>query len=85
MPALRARDQGIFTSLLVRADGSTKLAMPAALAEQSLGSRALTVFRGDLEDALWEEIDDAVEIRFGTTVATIDDADGPLRVTLSDG
>lgn len=85
VPALRARDQGIFTSLLVRADGSTKLAMPAALAEQSLGSRALTVFRGDLEDALWEEIDDAVEIRFGTTVAAIDDADGPLRVTLSDG
>ncbi|NMD56535.1 MULTISPECIES: FAD-dependent oxidoreductase [Tsukamurella] len=85
VPALRERDQGVFTSLLVRADGSTKLTMPAALAEQSLGSRALTIFRGDLEGALWDAIGDAVEFRFGTTVTAIDGADGPLRVTLGDG
>ncbi|CAM3320405.1 FAD-dependent oxidoreductase [Tsukamurella hominis] len=88
VPALRERDQGIFTSRLVRADGSTKLTMPAALAEQSLGSRALTVLRGDLEGALWEAMGGALEIRFGTTVAAADDpsgADGGLRVTLSDG
>ena len=84
VPALRTRDQGVFTSLLVRADGSTKLTMPAALAEQSLGSRALTVFRGDLEAALHDALDGAVEIRFGTTVTGADEADG-LRVTLSDG
>lgn len=85
VPALRGRDQGIFTSLLVRADGSTRMTMPAALAEQSLGSRALTVFRGDLEEVLWEAIGGAVEIRFGTTVTAVDDPAGPLRVTLSDG
>ncbi|MGX9295120.1 FAD-dependent oxidoreductase [Tsukamurella paurometabola] len=85
VPALLERDQGIFTSLLVRADGSTRLTMPAALAEQSLGSRALTVFRGDLEEALWSAIDGTVEVRFGTTITAIDDIDGPLRVTFSDG
>ncbi|MCS3780736.1 FAD-dependent oxidoreductase [Tsukamurella ocularis] len=90
VPALRERDQGVFTSLLVRADGSTKLTMPASLAEKSLGSRALTVFRGDLEATLHDALDDAVEIRFATTVtaaddADADDADGPLRVRLSDG
>lgn len=83
--ALREHDQGIFTSRLVRADGSTRLTLPAALAEQSLGSRALTVFRGDLEAVLWDAIGGAVDVRFGTTVAAIDDADGGLRVTLSDG
>ncbi|CAM3779537.1 FAD-dependent oxidoreductase [Tsukamurella ocularis] len=84
-PALRERDQGMFSSLLVRADGSTKLTMPAALAEQSLGERALTVFRGDLEDALYAAVAEAVEVRFGTTVTAVDDAAGPLRVSLSDG
>lgn len=85
VPALRDRDQGVFTSLLVRADGSTKFTMPAALAEQSLGSRALTVFRGDLEGALWDAIGDAVEIRFGIVVTAVDQLEDAVRVTLSDG
>ncbi|KXP03940.1 FAD-dependent oxidoreductase [Tsukamurella pseudospumae] len=86
VPALRERDQGIFTSLLVRADGSTKTTMPAALAEQSLGSRALTVFRGDLEAVLFEALGGAAEVRFGTSVTAVTDgAAGPLQVTLSDG
>ncbi|KXP10976.1 monooxygenase [Tsukamurella pulmonis] len=86
VPALRDRDQGIFSSVLVRADGSTKLTMPAALAEQSLGSRALTLVRGDLEAVLHDALDEGAPIRFGTTVTGIDGPpDGPLRITLSDG
>jgi 2-polyprenyl-6-methoxyphenol hydroxylase-like FAD-dependent oxidoreductase len=81
---LKEHDQGLFTSNLVRADGTTKLTMPAAMAEASLGERALTVFRGDLESVLYEAVRGVVDIRFGTTVTAIDD--GPdLRVTLSDG
>ncbi|TWS23652.1 FAD-binding protein [Tsukamurella sputi] len=85
VPALRDRDQGIFTSVLVRADGSTKLTMPTALAEQSLGDRALTLFRGDLEEALHEAVAGTVEIRFGTVVTAVDHLEDAARVTLSDG
>ncbi|GAA1003912.1 FAD-dependent monooxygenase [Nocardiopsis tropica] len=83
--ALRAHDQGMFTSNLVRADGSTRLTMPAAMAE-SLGDRALTVFRGDLESVLYEAVQGCADIRFDTTVTAIEDVpSAPLRVTLSDG
>ncbi|MET9329079.1 FAD-dependent oxidoreductase [Tsukamurella sp. NPDC003166] len=87
-PALRERDQGIFTSRLVRADGSTKLTMPAALAQESIGSHALTVFRGDLEAVLFEALGDTAEPRFGTTITAVSDGAagaGPLHIALSDG
>ncbi|WP_019200427.1 FAD-dependent oxidoreductase [Tsukamurella sp. 1534] len=83
--ALREHDQGVFTSNLVRTDGTTRLRMPAALAETSLGDRAITLFRGDLESVLYESVRERAELRFGTTVTAVSDhgAD-PVRVTLSD-
>ncbi|MEH1014820.1 FAD-dependent oxidoreductase [Micromonospora sp. CPCC 206060] len=84
-PALSAYDLGPFTTVLVRADGRPKFTVPAAVAEAALGKRAMTVFRGDLESTLYEAVCNRVEIRFGTTVASIDQDTDQVRVVLSDG
>jgi 2-polyprenyl-6-methoxyphenol hydroxylase-like FAD-dependent oxidoreductase len=81
IPALSAHNLGLFTTVLVRADGRPKLTVPAAVAEAALGDRALTVFRGDLESTLYEAARAHAEIRFGVTVASIQDR----AVVLSDG
>ncbi|HZM84466.1 MAG TPA: FAD-dependent oxidoreductase [Candidatus Limnocylindrales bacterium] len=85
LPALSAHDLGLFTTVLMGADGRPKFTVPAAVAEAALGKRAMTVFRGDLESTLYQAVRNRAEIRFGTTVASIDqDADG-VRAVLSDG
>ncbi|WP_433260418.1 FAD-dependent oxidoreductase [Actinosynnema sp. CS-041913] len=85
LPALADRDLGVFTSILVKADGRPKLTVPAALAQAALGARAITVFRGDLESTLYEAVRPAVAIRFGTTVRAVTQDHDEVRVTLSDG
>ncbi|TDB75302.1 FAD-dependent monooxygenase [Micromonospora sp. KC723] len=85
LPALSAHDVGLFTTVLVHADGRPKFTVPSAIAEATIGKRAISVFRGDLESTLYEAVRDRVEIRFGVTVESIDqDTDG-VRVVLSDG
>ncbi|MET8203593.1 FAD-dependent oxidoreductase [Micromonospora taraxaci] len=85
VPALSDRALAPFTTVLVRADGRPKLTVPAAVAEAALGPRTMTVFRGDLETALYEAVRDRVEVRFGTTASTIDSTDDRVRISLSDG
>ena len=85
LPALSAHDLGLFTTVLVRADGRPKFTVPAAIAEAAIGKRALTVFRGDLESTLYEAVRDRTEIRFGTTATALDQDDDGVRVELSDG
>ncbi|WP_157606537.1 FAD-dependent oxidoreductase [Saccharomonospora cyanea] len=85
LPELTGRDIGAFTSVLVKADGRPKFAVPAELAQSALGSRAITVFRGDLESALFEAVRDIVPIRFGTTVHTVTQSADEVEVVLSDG
>ncbi|UJW29613.1 FAD-dependent oxidoreductase [Saccharothrix sp. AJ9571] len=85
LPALAARDLGAFTSILVKADGREKFTVPAAVAQAAVGPRMLTVFRGDLESVLYEEVRSAVEIRFGTTVREFTQDDDEVRISLSDG
>lgn len=85
LPALAERDLGAFTSILVRADGSHKFAVPAALVEAAIGSRAMSVFRGDLETVLHESVRDTAEFRFGTTVQAVAQHGDGLEVELSDG
>ncbi|SDL21083.1 2-polyprenyl-6-methoxyphenol hydroxylase [Glycomyces sambucus] len=85
VPALRERDLGLFTSIIVRADGTAKFAVPEEIVAASVGPRALTVFRGDLEAVLFEAVRDTAEFRFGTTATAIEqDRDGVTAV-LSDG
>jgi 2-polyprenyl-6-methoxyphenol hydroxylase-like FAD-dependent oxidoreductase len=71
--------------VLVRADGRAKFTAPSAIAEAALGKRTMTVFRGDLESTLYEAVRDRTEIRFDTTVASIDQDTDRVRVVLSDG
>jgi len=85
LPALSARALGVFTTVLVRADGRPKLTVPSAVAEAALGPRILTVFRGDLESTLYEAVRGRADLRFGTTVTAIDQDADQVRVTLSDG
>jgi 2-polyprenyl-6-methoxyphenol hydroxylase-like FAD-dependent oxidoreductase len=85
IPALTDRALGLFTTVVVRADGRPKLTMPLAFAEAALGARALPVFRGDLETTLYEAVRDHAEFRFGVTVSAIDQDADRVRIRLSDG
>lgn len=85
VPALAPRDIGFFTSVLVHADGREKFRIPAAVTEAAVGNRALSVFRGDLETALYDAVADLVDIRFGTIVQAVAQTPGEVVVTLSDG
>lgn len=85
LPGLREHDLGVFTSILVAADGRRKFVVPAAFARAALGPRALTVFRGDLESALYAAACEVADIRFGTTVRAVEQDAGEVRIALSDG
>ncbi|MGW0181205.1 FAD-dependent monooxygenase [Nocardia sp. NPDC003345] len=85
LPDLRDRDLGLFTSILVTADGRRKFAVPAAFAQAALGPRALTVFRGDLESVLYAAAREVADIRFGTTVRAVEQDSAEVRIELSDG
>lgn len=85
VPALAPRDIGFFTSVLVHADGREKFTVPAAVAQAAVGDRALSLFRGDLESALYDAVAEHVDIRFGTTVRAVTQEPGAVEATLSDG
>ncbi|MEV6278930.1 FAD-dependent oxidoreductase [Nocardia sp. NPDC051832] len=85
VPALTPRDIGFFTSILVHADGREKFRLPAAVTEAAVGSRALSLFRGDLESALYDAVAGQVDFHFGTTVQAVAQTPADVVVTLSDG
>ncbi|MBF6169952.1 FAD-dependent monooxygenase [Nocardia blacklockiae] len=85
LPALTPRDIGFFTSVLVHADGREKFTVPAAVAQAAVGERALSLFRGDLESALYHAVAEHADIRFGTTVHAVDQDDDAVDLTLTDG
>lgn len=85
LPALADHAMGVFTTVLVRADGQPKFTVPAAVAEAALGPRTMTVFRGDLEAALYDAAHDDAEIRFGTTISTVDQTGDRVEISFSDG
>ncbi|MGW5388304.1 FAD-dependent oxidoreductase [Nocardia sp. NPDC003963] len=85
LPALTPRDIGFFTSVLVRADGREKFTVPAAVAQAAVGNRALSMFRGDLESALYEAVAADTDIRFGTTVRAVTQESDAVEIALSDG
>ncbi len=85
LPALKARDIGWFTTILVRADGSAKFTVPAEIAQAAVGSRMVSVFRGDVETALYEKVSTLLPIRFGTVVEAVEQRADGVRVRLSDG
>ncbi|MCM6776398.1 FAD-dependent monooxygenase [Nocardia sp. CDC159] len=85
LPHLAAQDIGWFTTILVRADGSEKFTVPVEIARAAVGSRMVSVFRGDVETALYEQVSPLVPIRFGTVVEAVEQTPDVVRVRLSDG
>lgn len=85
LPALTRHDLGLITTVLVRADGRPKFTVPSAVAEATVGPRALTVFRGDLETVLHEAVRDVADLRFGVTTTAVDQDPSGVRAQLSDG
>ncbi|GIJ30232.1 FAD-dependent oxidoreductase [Micromonospora qiuiae] len=85
LPGLSTHALGVFTTVLVRADGRPRFTVPSDVAEATLGPRAVTVFRGALESTLYQAARDHAEIRFGTTIESADQDADRVRVALSDG
>ncbi|MEV0761893.1 FAD-dependent monooxygenase [Nocardia sp. NPDC050435] len=85
LPALRPRDIGFFGSILVHADGREKFRIPAEVAAAAVGDRALSVFRGDVEAALYDAVAEHADLRFGSIVQGIDQTATEVVVTLGDG
>ncbi|NKY60558.1 FAD-binding protein [Nocardia flavorosea] len=85
IPALAPHDIGYFTSIMVHADGREKFRLPAAVAEAAVGTRALGVFRGDLESALYDAVAGHADIRFGATVHAVTQNADEIDATLGDG
>jgi 2-polyprenyl-6-methoxyphenol hydroxylase-like FAD-dependent oxidoreductase len=50
-----------------------------------MGKKSFTILRGDIESVLYEAIRETATIRFGTTVAAVEQDVDAVHVTLSDG
>ena len=85
LPALQAR--AFITNELVyhKPNGQRRFSLTRESIAAIIGSRSMNILRGDIETVLYEQVHDSTEIRFGTTVATIDQDDDAVHVTLSDG
>lgn len=85
VPELRPKSLESFATRLVDRDGHTRVTMPASFAEGARGTRSLSLFRGDLEESLYDAASTLVDIRFGTGVSAVEpSADGAVA-TLADG
>lgn len=82
---LRSRALPSFASHLVDRDGASQVTMPASFAEAARGERALSLFRGDLEEALYDSASTVADIRFGASVAAVESSEDGARVALTDG
>jgi 2-polyprenyl-6-methoxyphenol hydroxylase-like FAD-dependent oxidoreductase len=69
----------------VRPDGTTRFTVPGETVRALLSRRALNLLRGDIEDVLYRAVRDHADIRFGTTVTSIEQNAHGVEATLSDG
>jgi 2-polyprenyl-6-methoxyphenol hydroxylase-like FAD-dependent oxidoreductase len=85
LPALQAR--AFVTNELVyhKPNGQRRFCLTRESIAAIIGSRSMNILRGDIETVLYEQVHDSTDIRFGTTVATIDQDDDAVHATLSDG
>ncbi|MBA8822739.1 2-polyprenyl-6-methoxyphenol hydroxylase-like FAD-dependent oxidoreductase [Saccharopolyspora lacisalsi] len=65
--------------------GRRRAGMDYASLQRAVDGRLLSIMRPDLERALREQVDDDVDLRFGSTIARIDDDTDGVRVALDDG
>jgi 2-polyprenyl-6-methoxyphenol hydroxylase-like FAD-dependent oxidoreductase len=75
----------------IRPDGRTRFSVPGPTVRAMMGERALSLLRGDIEDVLYQAVTTQapdrgeVEIRFGTTIAGVEQDPNGVDVTLDDG
>ncbi|GAA3437508.1 FAD-dependent oxidoreductase [Kutzneria kofuensis] len=85
LPTLNANRRHIPAIVYVDEDGGTLATVSYLATAALLKGRLLTVMRGDLEAALTAVLPPRVQLRRGVEITAVEDGDGPVRVTLSDG
>lgn len=84
LPALRERDFGALDLSGIEPDGRRRFSVPGAAIQAMFGGRNLNLLRSDIEAVLYEAVCDKVEIRFGSTIQSVSQDAGGVRVLLSD-
>lgn len=69
----------------LKPSGALRFSVPGPTVRAMLGTRALNLMRGDIEDVLYRAVAANVEIRFGTTLTAVDQDRGAVTVHLNDG
>jgi 2-polyprenyl-6-methoxyphenol hydroxylase-like FAD-dependent oxidoreductase len=85
LPELEKRTFDPFELRYVGPDGRLRFSVPSSAMRAILGTRKLTLLRGDVEDVLYQRVKDTVDVRFGTTVRAIDQDTQGVRVALDRG
>jgi len=85
LPDLQERHLDPFELRYVRADGRQRFSVPRSAMHAILGSRSLTLLRGDIEEILYRAVRDMVDIRFGSTVTSVGQDASAVWAVLDDG
>ncbi|WP_161599044.1 FAD-dependent monooxygenase [Aidingimonas lacisalsi] len=85
LPALEAVQHNPDRMVYLNPQGEEKFAVEDKALERLEGPHELNLMRGDIERVLYENAADAIDLRFATTIQSIDQQDGSVRVALSDG
>lgn len=86
LPELERVHYPIAHLAFVNERGHERLSVPyPVMRERLLGGRHFNFMRGDLARVLQERLERGIELRFGTTVESIEQDDERVRVRLSDG
>jgi 2-polyprenyl-6-methoxyphenol hydroxylase-like FAD-dependent oxidoreductase len=85
LPRLRELSYAIDAAEYVDGTGHVVARIDYRRLARTLEGRLLSLMRGDLELSLWEQLGDAVDVRFGCTIEAIDQNQHGALVALSDG
>jgi 2-polyprenyl-6-methoxyphenol hydroxylase-like FAD-dependent oxidoreductase len=83
--ALRAAEYLPERMVALDSDGREKFAFQGRALEIMAGERQLNLMRGDIERILYERVRNAVEIRFGVAVETVEPGADGVRARLDNG
>lgn len=68
-----------------KANGKRRFALSGRTIAATMGKNSFNILRGDIEEVLYEAAKDHTTIRFGTTIAAVEQDANAVHVTLSDG
>ncbi|MGW7536943.1 FAD-dependent monooxygenase [Amycolatopsis sp. NPDC054798] len=85
LPAIQEAAYPISEAILLDAQGKRRSDIQFAQFARTVGGRLLSVLRPDLEQALRASLPPEVELRYDSGVVAVEDEDGRVAATLSDG